>query len=302
MNTKITRILMMALSVAALSSCSSAYRMGQTPDDVYFSPARAQAVAHQQDEYLSAPGNAQRYNGSNGVNAYNDYDNDYRNDRFLRMSMGNRMRLSAFNDFYYNDPYYAGMGFNNYGGSFNSPWNSYYYWNNYYNPYSSFNLYSPFYGGGYGSGYGVGGYGGGGWYGGGTIGLPSKTPVSVNNSLRSGTFNRSTYMNNNFSNNNRYLDRNSSATRPNSTSAGNRYNNSNNSYLNTNGSSNRRQSTYENNSNNTRSNNTRSNDTYTQPTRSYEAPTRSYSPSSSGSSSGSSSSGGGGGVSRPTRN
>ena len=34
------KILLIALSVAAFSSCSTAYKSGQTPDDVYYSPVR----------------------------------------------------------------------------------------------------------------------------------------------------------------------------------------------------------------------------------------------------------------------
>jgi hypothetical protein len=34
------KILLLALSAAAISSCSTAYKSGQTPDDVYYSPAR----------------------------------------------------------------------------------------------------------------------------------------------------------------------------------------------------------------------------------------------------------------------
>ena len=35
-----TKLLLLALSVAAISGCSTAYKSGQTPDDVYYSPAR----------------------------------------------------------------------------------------------------------------------------------------------------------------------------------------------------------------------------------------------------------------------
>ena len=34
------KIILLALSTAVLGSCSTAYRSGQTPDDVYYSPAR----------------------------------------------------------------------------------------------------------------------------------------------------------------------------------------------------------------------------------------------------------------------
>lgn len=287
MNTKTTKIILLAFGVAALSSCSTAYRMGQTPDDVYFSPARPQ-TERQQDEYVTAPNSSQRYSGSDRYDNYDDYEN-YRNDRFLRMSMGSRMRLSAFDNYYWNDGY-SSWKYNNYGHNFNSPWNSYYYWNNYYNPYSSYSLYSPFYGGM-----------GGGLYGGGGIIINNSPKVPVNTVSRPGAFGRGSYMNNSFSNTNMYLDRNATTTRPTSNTVRSRYNNNNSYYDNNNsGNSNKRQSTSENsffNNNNTRSNST--NNTYSQPSRTYEAPSRSYSPSSSGSSSGGG--GGGGGVSRPTR-
>ena len=41
-------ILLLVLSAAILGSCTSAYKTGQTPDDVYFSPER------QQDKYVTA--------------------------------------------------------------------------------------------------------------------------------------------------------------------------------------------------------------------------------------------------------
>src|SRR5258706_16136470 len=34
------KILLIAFSAAAFTSCSTAYKSGQTPDDVYYSPAR----------------------------------------------------------------------------------------------------------------------------------------------------------------------------------------------------------------------------------------------------------------------
>jgi hypothetical protein len=40
------QILLLAITAAALSSCTTAYKTGQTPDDVYFSPTRPQ------DEYV----------------------------------------------------------------------------------------------------------------------------------------------------------------------------------------------------------------------------------------------------------
>ena len=48
-------ILLLALTAAAFSSCTTAYKTGQTPDDVYFSPTRPQEeyvrVEKQDDRY-----------------------------------------------------------------------------------------------------------------------------------------------------------------------------------------------------------------------------------------------------------
>src|ERR1700712_1733380 len=146
MSNKYTKILFLALGVAALSSCSSAYRMGQTPDDVYYSPGKVSAPAQSDDDsYVAGNNNPQRYTGAQSQNDYNSYDdyNSYRDDRFLRMSIGSGLMMGAYNNYSMYDSY----NYMNYGSGFNSPWNSYYYWNSFYNPYNSFNYYSPYYGG-----------------------------------------------------------------------------------------------------------------------------------------------------------
>ena len=43
------KILLFTLFVAAITSCSTTYRSGQTPDDVYYSPARAIEVRHEEE-------------------------------------------------------------------------------------------------------------------------------------------------------------------------------------------------------------------------------------------------------------
>ena len=109
------------LGLLALSSCSTAYKAGQTPDDVYFSPA------HEADEYVVASRTSPRYEGTD----------DYYEDRFLRMRVMDRMRWSSL-DFYYNNSYaYSPYS---YYHSWNSPWNSYWAWNNFYNPYCNLNF------------------------------------------------------------------------------------------------------------------------------------------------------------------
>lgn len=113
-------ILLLALSAAAFSSCTSAYKTGQTPDDVYFSPGREGKA----QEYVQLEKKDDRY--------YRGSD-DYYEDRYLRMRMQNRYRWSVLDDYYFYNTY----AYNPYGyyNSWNSPWNSYYTWNNYYNPY-----------------------------------------------------------------------------------------------------------------------------------------------------------------------
>jgi hypothetical protein len=265
-----SRFLLLALAVAAFSSCSSVYKSGQTPDDVYFSPARPQA-----ESYVEV---RKEKPGSN-YQTYEQYQDSYRDDNFLRMSVGNPYYLNAYNsysgfDWRYNS-FYNGF---NYG--YNSPWNNYFAWNNFYNPYGSPYLgYSGYYGGGYGGGYYGGGYGGG-------VKFPvDRAPIS-----RPVVFNVNSYN----GNNTRPVSRNYTGN----SSTGNSYYNNTNQRYNNNNSGNSNRSYYNNNSSSNHPANTgssSSNNTYT--------PSRSYTPSSTPSSSPSSSggSGGGGGVSRPSR-
>ena len=111
-------ILLLALTAAAFSSCTTAYKTGQTPDDVYFSPTRSQ------EEYVRVEKLDDRY--------YRGSD-DYYEDRFLRMRLQDRYRWSALDDYYFYNTYaYSPYGYYN---SWNNPWNNYYTWNNFYNPY-----------------------------------------------------------------------------------------------------------------------------------------------------------------------
>lgn len=111
-------ILVLAFIAAVLSSCTTAYKTGQTPDDVYYSPTRPQ------DEYVRVENKQERnyYEGSE----------DYYTDRYLRMRVVNRYQWSALDD-YYNNPYlYSPYS---YYSNWNNPWNSYWAWNSYCNPY-----------------------------------------------------------------------------------------------------------------------------------------------------------------------
>ncbi|MEO6071288.1 MAG: hypothetical protein ABIN57_06635 [Chitinophagaceae bacterium] len=115
--------------VIVFASCSTAYKTGQTPDDVYFSPQ------HQQDEYV-------RVDNNNDRSRYKAQDED---DRYLRMKVRNRQVWSDL-DYYYSDPfayrYYNSISPYYYSSpySYSSPWSYYNSWNYYYNPYSSKNI------------------------------------------------------------------------------------------------------------------------------------------------------------------
>lgn len=282
---KVRNILPVILAIAAFSSCS-VYRSGQTPDDVYYSPAPAE-----EDSYLAVD------NTKKG-RSYGRYDNTDPDDNALRMKVRDRSgyrwnSFDSYNDWQYNGGYYGmyspyssyGYGSYGYGGygyggfgygpgmgfgpysyynpwSFNSYWNSYYAWNSYYNPYC-----------------------------GGIIVGGKANPV-VYNSVRSAT-NLSSY-----NNNRSYNNRNSTYSngRPIYQSNNGRYSTGNGSYYNNPNSSGGLRRVYPSSSSSSgRSDSYQPSYQPAQPS----APVRSYSPSSSGGSSGGS--GGGGGISRPSR-
>ncbi|OLY93109.1 hypothetical protein SAMN05444008_104231 [Cnuella takakiae] len=140
-------VLPILATVLLATSCTTAYKSGQTPDDVYFSPERKVSGS----EYVQRNREDQPTYRSNNRNR--DYRDDYAysdDDRYLRMKVRNRNRWSDL-DNYYNDPYfggyyarpgfYAGAGL--WGGNFYSPYNYYnsfnnwnFYYNPYYNPYN----------------------------------------------------------------------------------------------------------------------------------------------------------------------
>lgn len=133
-------------SLLALASCTTAYKSGQTPDDVYYSPARERHVAEQRDEYARIDKKDDR--------AYRAEEAD-REDRYLRMKTSYR-RYSVLDDAdcycYTRNNYY---GYNNYYRS--NDWRYYnrfntIMWN--YNPY----YYNPYYNSPYYSGHVVGNF------------------------------------------------------------------------------------------------------------------------------------------------
>lgn len=138
-------LLLSAFGLVLLSGCATAYQLGQTPDDVYYSPgkerpASEELVNRQQEEQ------------------YQEYVT-YLDDRYLRMKVARRYRWAAIDDYnYWYDSRYDFNTYNSYAYNYGL-YNGYGLYSNYgfYNPYA-------FYSGiglGYGSYYP--GYGGWGW-------------------------------------------------------------------------------------------------------------------------------------------
>lgn len=120
-----TNLIILAIFLVAFSSCATMYKSGQTPDDVYYSPARSfgEAVATTKRE----PANDEYYN-NNGE------------DRMIRMGITDYRWRYLNNDYSYS-PYAYYNNYNNYNNY--SSYGGHGYYNNY-NPYYS-NFYSNYY-------------------------------------------------------------------------------------------------------------------------------------------------------------
>lgn len=133
------RILYLIASAVFFAGCSSVYKSSQTPDDVYYSPAREVKEA-----------------ADARTDRYNDYTSSSE-DNYLRMKIQNHYRWNSIDDFdYWYNPGYA---YNNYYGGYNS-FNPYisinpYVLNNWYSPYY-YSSYSPGWFGSYYPSYGYG--------------------------------------------------------------------------------------------------------------------------------------------------
>ncbi len=141
--------------VAAFSSCSTAYRTGQTPDDVYYSPAPAA-----QETYVTS-NNQQDRNSYQSQNEEQEIrrgiqDPVYRSNLSLDLGYGYGYNPYSYNPYSYSyNPYsfnsygYKGIydpyGYNNFG------YNNYYGYNNY--GYNNFGYSSSPYIGNYYGGY-----------------------------------------------------------------------------------------------------------------------------------------------------
>lgn len=157
------------LTLLILSSCSSAYKTTQTPDDVYYSP-------RVKPTYATSNNNNASYTETEDGGTYVNYDDD-QGDYARRVTLFNDNTYNGgFYDYYGTPGIYSGMYANPYYGSgfglsygFGYGWGSRfslglgYGWGSPWGWYDPF--YSPWYGYGYGYGYGYP-YHYGGYYGG----------------------------------------------------------------------------------------------------------------------------------------
>ena len=105
-----TKLLLIAIAVVSLSSCSSVYKSGQTPDDVYYSPVRTyeeQVVKKEEaprtEEYSTYSERSQIRLGIN--NARWRYLDDYSYNPYMY----------GYNYGYYYNPYYCPFPVYNHG-------------------------------------------------------------------------------------------------------------------------------------------------------------------------------------------
>jgi hypothetical protein len=104
--------LLLAVAVAGLSSCAT-YRSGQTPDDVYYSPARPAGETYVQTD-----------RDEDGRTTYNDQSLE---DERLRQQIRNQRFRNFDDDFYWNNPYLnQSFRYNNFNtwNSWNNPWHA----------------------------------------------------------------------------------------------------------------------------------------------------------------------------------
>lgn len=109
------RILLLVSALAGFTSCAT-YRSGQTPDDVYYSPAR------ETEEYVEVQRNDDRYS----------YNENRLEEQRMRQQIRDPRFRSFEDDFYWNSPRITTWNnpWNNpWNNSWNNPWNNP--WNNF---------------------------------------------------------------------------------------------------------------------------------------------------------------------------
>lgn len=142
-----TKYLLLAGVVVVLASCSTAYRNGQTPDDVYYSPApsaESYVIRGNKDDR-----NSYRSSDYTEYTRERDIRQGIRNPRY-RNSITLSMGYGGYSSFGY-DPFYSPFSYNSFGynpfGYTSFGYNPYYGKGFYdpfgYNPYYSYNPYYP---------------------------------------------------------------------------------------------------------------------------------------------------------------
>jgi hypothetical protein len=107
------KILLIAFSAAAFSSCTTAYKSGQTPDDVYYSPVRVADESRENNTRNEEYNRADEYTAANDVRLrmrirdrrWRDFDNDY--DYSYNYSPYHYCACNCYNQGYYYNPYYS---------------------------------------------------------------------------------------------------------------------------------------------------------------------------------------------------
>ncbi len=98
-------ILLGIITIGLLTSCSSIYKSGQTPDDVYYSPVKGDLKENKKDSYVVQE-----------------------DDNYLRMKVRNNNRWRQIDDYsYWNDTrfYYSNCN-NRFNNGFNNGWNTHF--------------------------------------------------------------------------------------------------------------------------------------------------------------------------------
>jgi len=111
------KILLIAFSAAAFTSCSTAYKSGQTPDDVYYSPvklAEERKDENRKKEEARPAENTADYNRSRMTyrdrrwrDLDNDYDYSYNNSPYRYCTCNCNNYGYFYNPYYYSKPLYS---------------------------------------------------------------------------------------------------------------------------------------------------------------------------------------------------
>jgi hypothetical protein len=107
-----TKLLLLAMSVAAFSSCTTLYKSGQTPDDVYYSPTRLTGYGEERKEPQREVVNNYNYNSQDRAIRFGITDPRW---RYLDNNYSNNLYINdysytpynyGFNYGYYYNPYF----------------------------------------------------------------------------------------------------------------------------------------------------------------------------------------------------